>query len=108
PLAHARASRGLTTRNAVVALGIGYGALHFVVQGKGWEYHLYPLAAFSAVALCSALEPVSLRRPVGVVVAACLAAVVVLLGLKGVEASHPSWIAEKERRVAAVVRALDG
>ncbi len=107
-LAHALASRHFATRHAVVTLGIAYGVLHFVLQGKGWEYHLYPLAAFGAVPLCSALEPVRPRRPLGVALAACLAVVVVLLGLKGAEASHPSWIVDKERRVAAVVRALDG
>ncbi len=45
------ASRRLGARHAVVALGVGYGLVHFVGQGKGWEYHLYPLAAFAAVAL---------------------------------------------------------
>ena len=33
------------------------GALHFALQGKGWEYQLYPLAVF----LC-ALAPFALRR----------------------------------------------
>lgn len=107
-LAQVGATRRFTPRHGVVALGIGYGLVHFFAQGKGWEYHLYPLAAFSAVALFSALEPVGRRRPVSLVVAASLAVVVVLLALKGAEASDPAWLRAKERRVAAVVRALDG
>src|SRR6185369_182752 len=70
--------------------------------------HLYPLAAFSGVALFSALEPVRLRRPIALALAASLAAIAVLIGIKGAEASHPAWLRDKERRVAAVVRALDG
>src|SRR5206468_467453 len=45
------ARRRVTGRHTVVALGLLYGLVHFVGQGKGWEYHLYPLAAFAAVAL---------------------------------------------------------
>ena len=107
-LAHALASRRFTVRHAVVTLGVAYGLAHFVVQGKGWEYHLYPLAAFCAVLLFAAVEPVRWRRPVGMALAACLAIVAVQLGTKGAEASHPAWLLGKERRVTAVVRALEG
>jgi hypothetical protein len=32
---------------AWIALGgVGYGALHYLGQGKGWTYHLYPFAVF--------------------------------------------------------------
>jgi hypothetical protein len=47
----------LGTRHAAAGLGALYGVLHFVGQGKGWEYHLYPLAAFTLVLLVAGLEP---------------------------------------------------
>ena len=31
----------------VLAVGLAYGAAHFWVQGRGWEYHFYPLALFA-------------------------------------------------------------
>jgi hypothetical protein len=101
--------RRFTFRHGVVAVGIAYGLAHFFAQGKGWEYHLYPLAAFAGVALFSALEPVRARgRPAGLILAASLAAVVVLLNLKGVEAADPAWIRDKTRGVDEIVRRLDG
>ncbi|MBI4254675.1 MAG: glycosyltransferase family 39 protein, partial [Candidatus Rokubacteria bacterium] len=58
--------RRFTARHAAVALGLGYGVAHFAGQGKGWEYHLYPLAAFAAVALFAEVEPlVAARRWAG-------------------------------------------
>src|SRR5262249_12935577 len=33
-------------RRGLALLGAGYGVLHYVQQGKGWEYHLYPFAVF--------------------------------------------------------------
>ena len=97
------------------------GALHFALQGKGWEYQLYPLAVF----LC-ALAPFALRRlsvaawerhghpsmPVrlpGLRRAAALvlfAATAMVLGAKGVDALDAPWIADKARRVAALTRDL--
>jgi len=85
------------------------------VQGKGWEYQLYPLAAF----LC-ALAPFALRRPsvepsrgssraLGlrrIAALAVLAATVAVLGAKGVDALEAPWIAAKARVVAAVTRDL--
>jgi len=46
-----RHGRGQTIfrRHLVVVLGVLYGIAHYVGQGKGWEYHVYPLAAFAAV-----------------------------------------------------------
>jgi hypothetical protein len=96
-------------------LGVLYGLAHFVIQGKGWEYQLYPLVLF-----CCALVPAALvrwrpadwprlldllgaRRPLALVVWALL---VVVLGFKGVEALDAPWIAEKARRVAAITRDL--
>jgi hypothetical protein len=107
----APAPEGSRARKALALLGVGYGWLHFSAQGKGWEYHLYPLAVF----LC-ALVPVALarsasrrawsapwRRAVALLV---LAAVVVTLGAKGVDALDAGWIAEKSRRVGALSRDL--
>jgi 4-amino-4-deoxy-L-arabinose transferase-like glycosyltransferase len=101
------APEGTGARKALALLGVGYGWLHFSLQGKGWEYHLYPLAFF----LC-ALAPFALaragsrpalvlvrRRAVALVV---FVAAVVTLGYKGVDALDADWIAEKSRRVAAL------
>jgi len=96
-------------------VGALYGLAHFVLQGKGWEYQLYPLVLF-----CCALAPAAVlswrgtdwprildlfgaRRLVALVVWALL---VVVLGAKGVEALDAPWIAEKARRVAAITRDL--
>ena len=100
-------SRRFGARHAVVTLGVGYGVAHFVAQGKGWEYHLYPLAAFAAVALFAEVgRLVASRRLAALPLLACVAAGGVLLGLKGVEAADAAWIAAKERRVSAVVADL--
>jgi hypothetical protein len=42
----------------LAALGIAAGLVHFVMQGKGWEYHLYPLALF----LCALAAPAFATR----------------------------------------------
>ena len=102
-------------RVVLAALGALYGIAHFALQGKGWEYQLYPLALF----LC-ALAPVAVGRggdaPVsrrvglrGARRAVALAAwtlCVLVLGAKGVEAREPAWIAAKADRVAALTRDL--
>jgi 4-amino-4-deoxy-L-arabinose transferase-like glycosyltransferase len=105
------APEGSGTRRALALLGVGYGWLHFSVQGKGWEYHLYPLALFlcalTPFALArSASRPVlsvALRRGAALVV---FVAIGVTLGAKGVDALDAGWIAEKSRRVAALSRDL--
>ena len=100
--------RGLTPRHAVVMLGLFYGLVHFVAQRKGWEYHLYPLAAFAAVLLFAELaraRAAGWRVAFGAL-AAGLVAVVSLLGVKGVEAADSGWIALKERRVGALAADL--
>ena len=100
-LGHALAARRFTFRHAVATAGVGYGVLHYVGQGKGWEYHLYPLAAFGAVLLFSEVEAVLRARRflVGVPLAASLAALVVLLGLTGARTAEATWIWDKERVV---------
>jgi hypothetical protein len=102
-------------RKGLAAAGALYGVVHFVVQGKGWEYQLYPLALF----LCAlapwavsrlreggwprALDLWGVRRPVGLAVWALL---VIVLGAKGVDAREPAWINDKAARVAALTRDL--
>ena len=97
-------TRRLTARHAVVALGLAYGVIHFVAQQKGWEYHLYPLAAFAAVLLFAEVAPalVARRRLAAVPLVASIVLVVWLLGVKGSEASDSGWIAVKTRRVSAL------
>ena len=105
------ASEGSGARRALALLGVGFGWLHFSLQGKGWEYHLYPLALFlcalAPFALArSASRPVvsgTLRRGAALVV---FAAAVATLGAKGADALDAGWIAEKSRRVAALSQEL--
>ncbi|MEX2223251.1 MAG: hypothetical protein WEG40_15780 [Candidatus Rokuibacteriota bacterium] len=96
-------------------VGVLYGLAHFVLQGKGWEYQLYPLVVF-----CCALAPAGVgswreigwprvldlfgaRRPLALALWALL---VIVLGAKGVEALDAPWIAEKARRVGGLTRDL--
>src|SRR5262249_1416067 len=100
-------------RRGLALVGALYGALHFALQGKGWEYHLNPLAAFLCVLGAATLAAHSresrgisgtgLLRPAAL---CALAVTVVLLGAKGVEALEPEWIAAKRARVDRVVRDL--
>ncbi|MGH7349557.1 MAG: hypothetical protein ACREI6_06045, partial [Candidatus Rokuibacteriota bacterium] len=102
-------------RKVLAMMGVLYGLVHFVAQGKGWEYQLYPLILF-----CCALVPTVVvsgrsadwprvldffgaRRPLAL---AAWALLVIVLGAKGVEALDAPWIAEKARRVAAITRDL--
>ncbi|MGH7306878.1 MAG: hypothetical protein ACRELZ_26695 [Candidatus Rokuibacteriota bacterium] len=102
-------SRRFGARHAVVALGVGYGLAHFFGQGKGWEYHLYPLAAFAAVALFGEGPRLfEAGRLSALALLGCIVAAGAMLGLKGVEAGDAAWIAAKERRVSAIAADLDG
>jgi hypothetical protein len=95
-------------RVAVLGGGLAYGALHFGLQGKGWEYHLYPFALFAVAAgaagLGAALASRS-RMATGVLVAA-LALAAGGLASKGARSLAPEWIAAKQARVHAVAEAL--
>jgi 4-amino-4-deoxy-L-arabinose transferase-like glycosyltransferase len=105
----ALAQRRFTARHVVVTLGLAYGVAHFFGQGKGWEYHAYPLAAFAAVALfAEAGRLVESRNAMMVMFLGCVTVSSVLLGLKGIAAADASWIAAKARRVSSVVADLDG
>jgi hypothetical protein len=101
-------ARRLTVRHGVAVLGLGYGLVHFFGQRKGWEYHLYPLAAFASVLLFSEIERLVRERrlALGVPLAASLAAVAVLLSVKGVESVDAAWIWDKERGVRLLVADL--
>jgi dolichyl-phosphate-mannose-protein mannosyltransferase len=107
------APAGAEVRRRLALLGVAYGWLHFYLQGKGWEYHLYPLAFF----LCALMPFAVARLPVHAPWTSALALrrsaalagwafLVVVLGAKGVDAIDAPWIAEKARRVAAISRDL--
>jgi hypothetical protein len=103
-------ARRFGIRHRIALLGLASGLIHFFVQGKGWEYHLYPAAAFAAVLLFSELEPlVRARAWPAVPLAASLILAVALLGSKGAgsaAAAESGWVSAKARRVSAVVEAL--
>lgn len=100
-------ARRFTVRFAIVVLGIAYGLLHYFGQGKGWEYHLYPLAVFTSALAAAGLGMLPRRAAwLGLATAASLLVAVGLLTVKGLEASDPGWIGQKEQRVEAVVAAL--
>jgi hypothetical protein len=46
------------SRHLVALLGVAYGLAHYVGQGKGWEYHLYPLMGFACPLAASSVDPV--------------------------------------------------
>ena len=78
--------------------GALYGLAHFIVQGKGWEYQLYPLVLFCCALVPAAalrwrppdwprvLDLFGLRRPLALATWALLVGV---LGVKAVGASTP-------------------
>jgi hypothetical protein len=107
-LVTALAGRRLGARHAAAGLGALYGILHFLGQGKGWEYHLYPLAAFAVVLLVAGLEP----EPRGPGRPAALAAlvVVVLIGVlltdKASAVAGADWERAKAARAAELARTL--
>jgi hypothetical protein len=103
-LVAAVAARRAGARHLVAAVGVAYGVAHYVGQAKGSEYHLYPAATFACVLAFSALTPaLAARARLGVPLAVTLAAVLVLLTAKGLEASDAPWIWDKERRVRVLV-----
>jgi len=102
-------------RRGLTILGLVYGVAHYAIQGKGWEYHLYPfglfacaLASIPLAALSGAAPTTGWRMPRlthGLAMGLVLLTVA-LLGVKGVDAADAPWIADKERRVATLVRQL--
>jgi len=103
----ALAGRRFGPRHAVVGLGALYGVVHFVGQGKGWEYHLYPLATFAILLLVAGL-PGTGRRGLPTATAAALGVVLafVLLADKALAVSPAGWErakADGARRLAAEI-----
>ncbi|HEX3178638.1 MAG TPA: hypothetical protein VHZ49_18330 [Methylomirabilota bacterium] len=99
--------RRFGARHAVALTGVAYGVVHYVGQGKGWEYHLYPLAAFaSALAFAGLASALAGRRLIAVPMAAALLATLIVLGQKGVEASSARWERDKAARVSELVQTL--
>jgi dolichyl-phosphate-mannose-protein mannosyltransferase len=90
--------RRLTWRHGIAAVGLAYGALHFVGQRKGWEYHLYPLAAFTAVLAFSEITVLIEERRLilGGVLAVSLVGCLALLTIRGRETANAAWIWDKE------------
>jgi hypothetical protein len=106
-LGHAVLARRLTVRHTIAALGVVYGLIHYFGQGKGWEYHLYPLAAFAALlAFAELTAALARRRLLGLPLAASLALALALLAQRGVEAADADWIRDKENLVRAMAHDL--
>jgi hypothetical protein len=106
-LLHAALARRYSARHAIATLGAVYGVAHYVGQGKGWEYHLYPLAAFAGLIAFSELRPaLADRRIIGLPLAASLAVTLVLLAQTGTEASYAAWIREKHDVVETLTEDL--
>jgi hypothetical protein len=103
-LARARRWREL----GVLSTGIVYGAAHFWVQGRGWEYQFYPFALF-ATALGGAGLGVAVaegRRTLAAALVLALAVTAVPLWTKGLRNRAPAWIDAKLARVDRVSAAL--
>jgi hypothetical protein len=100
--------RALTWRHAIAVLGLAYGVIHYVAQGKGWDYHLYPLVSFASVLLFAELAPALTARPLalGVPMAACCLAVAALLTARGVDAAPTYFASAKVEHVRYVVNDL--
>jgi hypothetical protein len=104
-LVGALSQRRFTVRHAVATLGAGYGVLHFLLQGKHWEYHLYPLAVFAALLAFAEVDALGrTRRLPAVALGLVLATLALVLSAKGAEASASDWPREKVRRAESVVR----
>lgn len=103
-LAAVTARRGLQWRHIVAVLGVAYGAAHYLGQAKGWEYHLYPLAAFAILLLCSEIGRAVARHhvPLTAALAAAFASIFVFVADKGLEASAAEWWWDRERVVREV------
>jgi hypothetical protein len=92
----------------VLATGMAYGVAHFGGQGRGWEYHFYPLALF-ATALGGAGLGAAVadgRRALAVMLGLALLGTTGTLWAKGQRNLAPTWIAEKVGRVGRVSAAL--
>ena len=104
-LVAALVTRRADARHLVATVGIAYGTVNYVGQSKGSEYHLYPLAAFVILLAFSVLKPALTagRMWLNVAFTVVLAVSLVLLSTKGLEATDPAWMWDKERRVRVLV-----
>ena len=69
------------TRRVLLILGVAYGALHYLLQGKGWLYQLYPLLGFGSALIAGVLGDLpKLRREAGAAVCGLAAAFTIALG----------------------------
>ena len=85
-------------------VGVGYGLLHYLLQGKGWEYHTYPLMAFVCVTASALLAPSASRlRPLMVGTYAVVACWFVAQAFVG---GDRAWVAQKVERVESLVTEL--
>jgi hypothetical protein len=77
-------------RYSVLLLGILYGIVHFMVQAKGWKYHLYPAYTFCFVLAGIVLGQLMLAKAGGIRVSALIALSLVLcpLGYRAVATAH--------------------
>jgi len=93
-------------RRWLALAGAVYGFLHFAIQGKGWEYHLYPLAVFlcalASVPIAARAERARSVRFSRAFASVVLVIVVALLGVKGADAADARWISDKEARVSSL------
>jgi hypothetical protein len=107
--AGAVAGRRLGARHVAAGLGVLYGVLHFVGQGKGWEYHLYPLAAFAILLLVAELEPALARwaRPASAALILSTLLAAVLIADKAWAVGGAGWERAKAARVVELAGALD-
>lgn len=107
-LAAAIQSRRADARHLVAAIGVGWGIVHYIMQGKGAEYHLHPVAAFAGLLAFSIFAPALVtRRPwLTVSVGVALLAALVLVTTKGLEASNAPWMWDEERRVRVLTEDL--
>jgi hypothetical protein len=91
----------------ILGAGLAYGAAHFWIQGRGWEYHFYPLALFTAALGGAGLGAVADgRRVLGVALALTLTLTAGALWIKAQRNLAPAWIEAKLGRVARITAAL--
>jgi hypothetical protein len=93
---------------AILVTGLAYGALHFWVQGRGWEYHFYPAALFATALGAAGLGVASAdgRRALAVALMLALGVTTGALWTKGQRNLAPAWIAAKLARVDHLSAAL--
>ena len=101
--------RSADFRRFVLLLGVVYGLFHFRVQGKGWPYHLYPLAGFWSALAFSSVDAIRTEggRMVRIVLLGTLLLWTVQLGRKGAEhIDMGPWEPRQRQRVAWITEYL--